>query len=140
MAQADVISLHAPLTPQTFHLFNADLLARIKPKAIPINTSRGALIDTTALITALKEERIGGVGLDVYELEERVFYRDLSNKVLTDDVLTRLLSFQNVLVTGHMGFLTREALAEIAKETLDNVAAFDRGRPLVDEIGLATPG
>jgi D-lactate dehydrogenase len=140
VAQADVISIHAPLTPQTFHLFNADLLARIKPSTILINTSRGALIDTTALITALEDERMGGVGLDVYELEERVFYRDLSDKVLTDDVLARLLSFKNVLVTGHMGFLTREALAEIAKETLDNLTAFDRREPLVGEIGLATPG
>lgn len=133
-AQADVISLHAPLTPKTFHIINATLLARMKPNAILINTGRGALIDTAALITALKEDRIGAVGLDVYEQEAPVFYRDLSDKVLTDDALARLVSFRNVIVTGHMGFLTHEALAEIAKVTLENLTAFDRGQPLVDEI------
>jgi len=133
-AQADVISLHAPLTPATFHLINAGLLARMKPGTILINTGRGALIDTMALVTALKEGRIGGVGLDVYEQEERVFYRDMSDNVLTDEVLARLLSLRNVLVTGHISFLTREALAQIANVTLENLTAFDRGQPLVDEI------
>jgi len=139
-ARADVISLHAPLTPETHHLINADLLARMKPSAMLINTGRGALIDTAALIAALKQERIGGVGLDVYELEEHVFYRDLSDKVLTDDVLALLLNFRNVLVTGHMGFLTHEALAAIAMATLENLAAFDRGQPLVDEIKCLSTG
>ena len=133
-AQSDVISLHLPFTPKSFHLVNGALLARMKPTAVLINTGRGALIDTAALINALKDERIGGVGLDVYEQEERVFYRDMSDKVLTDDVLARLLSFRNVIVTSHMGFLTHEALAEIAKATIGNLTAFDRGQPLVDEI------
>lgn len=136
-AQADILSLHAPLTPATLHMINADLLARMKPGAILINTGRGALVDTNALIAALRAGQLGGVGLDVYEQEESFFYSDLSDKVLTDDVLARLLTFHNVLITSHMGFLTREALAEIAETTLASLSAFERHEPLVNEIGPA---
>jgi D-lactate dehydrogenase len=133
-AVADVLSLHAPLTTGAFHLIDAACLARMKPSAIIINTGRGALIDTTALIAALKEGRIGGVGLDVYEQEESVFYKDLSDKILEDDALARLLTFRNVLVTSHIGFLTREAIDEIAATTLASLAAFEHGEKLTCEI------
>jgi D-lactate dehydrogenase len=99
-----------------------------------INTGRGALIDSRALIAALKTGHIGAAGLDVYEEEEGVFFRDLSDKVLQDDVLARLLTFPNVLVTSHQAFLTHEALANIAGTTLENVSAFERGQPLVNEV------
>jgi D-lactate dehydrogenase len=127
-AASDVISLHVPLTPETHHLIDAETLASMKPGAILINTGRGALIDSRALIAALKTGQLGGAGLDVYEEEEGVFFEDLSNRVLQDDVLARLLTFPNVLITSHQGFLTREALAAIAGTTLANVTAFAQGR------------
>jgi D-lactate dehydrogenase len=106
----------------------------MKPVAVLINTGRGALIDTRALIAALKQGRIGAAGLDVYEEEEGVFFRDLSDRGLQDDVLARLLTFPNVLVTSHQAFLTREALANIASTTLANVTAFEHGGPLPNEV------
>jgi D-lactate dehydrogenase len=106
----------------------------MKPSVMLINTGRGALIDTRALIEALKAGRIGSAGLDVYEEEEGVFFKDLSEQVLQDDVLARLLTFPNILVTSHQGFLTREALVNIAETTLANIGAFDRGDPLVNEV------
>lgn len=127
-AASDVISLHVPLTPETHHLIDEGALARMKPGAILVNTGRGALIDSKALIGALKAGQLGGAGLDVYEEEEGVFFQDLSNRVLQDDVLARLLTFPNVLVTSHQGFLTHEALAAIASTTLANVSAFALGR------------
>jgi D-lactate dehydrogenase len=99
-----------------------------------INTGRGALLDTRALIEALKQRRVGAAGLDVYEEEEGVFFQDLSDQVLHDDVLARLLTFPNVLITSHQGFLTREALANIASTTLSSVTAFERGEPLAHEV------
>lgn len=126
-ANADVLSLHVPLNPETHHLVDARALAAMKPGALLVNTGRGALIDSRALIAALKAGRLGGAGLDVYEEEEGVFFQDLSNQVLQDDVLARLLTFPNVIVTSHQAFLTREALAAIAGTTLDNVSAFARG-------------
>ncbi|WP_395664347.1 2-hydroxyacid dehydrogenase [Methylocella sp.] len=134
LAESDVVSLHAPLTKETRHLIDAARLSRMKPGAVLINTSRGALVDTAALIDALKERRLGGVGLDVYEEEAGVFYHDLSNDLLDDDVLARLLMFRNVLVTSHMGFLTREALRDIAEATLGSLSDFEAGRPLAREI------
>jgi D-lactate dehydrogenase len=110
-------------------------LARMKRGVILINTSRGALIDSRALIDALKAGQIGAAGLDVYEEEEGVFFEDLSSQVLQDDVLARLLTFPNVLVTSHQGFFTREALAAIADTTLASVTAFARGEPLVNRVG-----
>jgi len=133
-AESDVISLHIPLTPATHHLIDAGALMAMKPGAMLVNTGRGALIDSRALIAALKSGRLGAAGLDVYEEEEGVFFEDLSNRVLQDDVLARLLTFPNVLITSHQGFLTREALANIAAVTLGNVSAFERGEPLDNEV------
>jgi D-lactate dehydrogenase len=129
-AAADVLSLHVPLTPQTHHLINARALGLMKRGALLVNTGRGALIDTPALVEALKTEQIGGAALDVYEEEEGLFFRDLSDRVIKDDVLARLLTFPNVVVTSHQGFLTHEALAEIAATTLASVTAFEHGEPL----------
>jgi D-lactate dehydrogenase len=134
LEKSDVLSLHLPLSPQTHHLINESAIARMKPGAILINTSRGGLVDTAALIDALKSGQIGGVGLDVYEMEEGVFFHDLSSQQLQDDVLARLMTFPNVLITSHQGFLTREALANIAETTLGNAAAFERGEPLKNEV------
>ncbi len=139
-AAADVISLHLPLTPATRHLIDAATLARTKRGVVVINTSRGGLVDTRALIAALKTGHVGAAGLDVYEEEEGLFFRDLSDQVLQDDVLARLLIFPNVLITAHQGFLTSEALANIATATLANVSAFEQGAPLVNEIGAAEVG
>ncbi|AKT38777.1 2-hydroxyacid dehydrogenase [Chondromyces crocatus] len=132
--QADILSLHVPLTPATHHLIDASALARMKSGSLLINTGRGALIDSRALIDALKVGRIGGAGLDVYEEEEGVFFQDLSSQVLKDDTLARLLTFPNVLITSHQGFLTREALGAIARTTLESVEAFERGEPLVNAV------
>ncbi|MBZ4421317.1 2-hydroxyacid dehydrogenase [Myxococcus sp. RHSTA-1-4] len=133
-ATSDVISLHVPLTPGTHHLVDAAALARMKKGVVLINTGRGALIDSRALLAALKSGHIGGAGLDVYEEEEGVFFQDLSGQVLQDDVLARLLTFPNVLVTSHQAFLTHEALANIAETTLASVRAFEQGEPLVNEV------
>jgi D-lactate dehydrogenase len=130
--QCDVISLHTPLTPETRHLIGRESLSLIKPGALLINVSRGALIDTSALIQALKSGRLGGVGLDVYEEEEGIFFEDLSNQVLQDDVLARLLTFPNVLVTAHQGFLTHEALSEISRVTVANINASERGEAFLE--------
>ncbi|MFZ5480290.1 MAG: 2-hydroxyacid dehydrogenase [Myxococcota bacterium] len=132
--EASVVSLHVPLTPATHHLIDAEALAAMRRGVMLINTGRGALIDTRALVAALKSGRVGAAGLDVYEEEEGVFFRDLSNRVLQDDVLARLLTFPNVLVTAHQGFLTVEALANIARVTLRNVSAFERGEALANEV------
>jgi D-lactate dehydrogenase len=130
LAASHIVSLHAPLTPKTHHMLDRRRLGLMPPGTVLINTSRGGLIDTEALIDAVKEGRFCGVGLDVYEKEDALFYRDLSNEILTDDDLARLTTFKNVIVTSHMGFLTREALQEIADTTLGNLSAFAAGRPL----------
>jgi D-lactate dehydrogenase len=132
LASSDVISLHVPLTPETHHLVNAATLARMKPGAYLINTSRGKLVDTTSLIQALKSGHLGGVALDVYEEEEGLFFEDLSGEVLQDDDLSRLLTFPNVLITAHQGFLTHEALSEIARVTVDNVGRLQSGDAFLD--------
>ncbi len=121
LKKSDIVSLHAPLMPETNRLINAQSLAMMKEGAYLINTSRGKLIETRALIEALKNGRLGGVALDVYEEEEGVFFEDLSDRLLEDDELTRLISFPNVLVTSHQAFLTREALTEIARVTVQNL-------------------
>jgi D-lactate dehydrogenase len=131
LAESDVVSLHCPLTPKTRHLIDAAALAQLKPGALLLNTSRGAVIDTAAVIDALKSRRLGGLGLDVYEEEADLFFRDLSSEVLQDDVFARLLTFPNVVITGHQGFFTEEALTAIARTTLDNVERFEAtGKPL----------
>lgn len=127
-AESDVISLHVPLIPQTYHLVNEAALALMKPGVVLINTSRGALVDASALIKALKQGRIGAAGLDVYEEEAGVFFQDLSGHVLQDDVLARLLTFPNVIITSHQAFLTKEALGNIAETTLGNVKGFIEGK------------
>lgn len=131
---SDIISLNVPLTPETRHLINENSLARMKRGVMLINTGRGALIDTKALIAALKTGHIGSAGLDVYEEEDGIFFSDLSNEVLQDDVLARLMTFPNVLVTAHQGFLTREALDNIASTTLENISAFAQGKPLENAV------
>lgn len=133
-AESDVITLHVPLTPSTHHLIDAEALATMKTGVMLINTSRGGLVDSRALIAGLKSGRIGSAGLDVYEEEEGLFFRDLSDQVLQDDVLARLLMFPNVIVTAHQAFLTHEALENIATTTLDNVTAFEQGRVLVNRV------
>jgi D-lactate dehydrogenase len=131
-AQSDVISLHSPLTPETHHMVSEPSLAAMKRGAYLVNTSRGKLIDTAALIEALKAGRIGGVALDVYEEEEGVFFEDHSDRVLADDELARLLTFPNVLITAHQAFLTREALGEIARVTTENLQRFAAHQPFLD--------
>jgi len=126
LAESDVITLHCPLTPQTRHLINEVALAKVKPGVMLLNTGRGALIDTPAVVKALKAGRIGHLGLDVYEEEEGVFFEDQSASGVKDDVLARLLTFPNVLITGHQAFLTREALRNIADTTLANVTRFEK--------------
>ncbi len=132
--QAHILSLHVPLTPATRHLIDRAALERMRRNVILINTGRGALIDSPALIAALKTGHIGGAGLDVYEEEEGIFFHDLSNRVLQDDVLARLLTFPNVIVTAHQAFLTHEALANIAETTLSSVSAFEQGGPLPNQV------
>ena len=131
LATSDIVSMHLPLTPQTHHLFNAESVRQLKPGAMLVNTSRGKLIDTTAVIDALKQGRLGGLAIDVYEEEEGVFFEDLSGQVLQDDELSRLLTFPNVLITAHQAFLTREALGEIARVTVENVVRQSRGEPFL---------
>ncbi|HWO23489.1 MAG TPA: 2-hydroxyacid dehydrogenase [Kofleriaceae bacterium] len=133
-ARADIVSLHVPLTPATHHMIDAAALLRMKRGVVLINTGRGALIDSRALIQALKTGHVGAAGLDVYEEEEGVFFEDLSDRVLQDDVLARLLTFPNVIVTAHQGFFTREAITAIATTTLASVAAFERGEPLIHQV------
>jgi D-lactate dehydrogenase len=135
-AQSHVISLHCPLTPQTRHLVNAQSLARMRPGVVIINTGRGPLIDTSAVIPALKSGQLGALALDVYEEEEGVFFEDLSGAFLADDQLARLLSFPNVLVTSHQAFFTREAITAIAETTLGNLDDFAAGRPCPNLVGI----
>jgi len=129
LRESRIISLHCPLTPQTRHLINPQSLASLQPGAMLINTGRGALVDTPALIDALKSGQLGYLGLDVYEEEAQIFFEDRSDLPLQDDVLARLLTFPNVIVTAHQAFLTREALAAIAATTLENIARWAAGNP-----------
>ena len=130
MSTAHLLSFHCPLTPATRHLLDAAAIARAPRGMLVVNTSRGALIDTPALIDALKSGQIGGVALDVYEQEAAIFFEDLSDQIVQDDVFQRLLTLPNVLVTGHQAFLTEEALSHIARATLDNVDALETGAEL----------
>lgn len=129
-AQSDIISLHLPLTPKTRHMIDDKALTSMKRGVMLINTGRGALIDTKALIQGLKSGHVKAAGLDVYEEEEGVFFHDLSDQVLNDDVLARLLTFPNVLMTSHQGFLTHEALHNIAQVTLENIREFESAKKL----------
>jgi D-lactate dehydrogenase len=133
---ADIITLHCPLTPRTRHLIDARALARAKPGLMLVNTSRGGVVDTPAVIRALKSGRLGSLAIDVYEEEEGLFFRDLSEQVITDDVFARLLTFPNVLITAHQAFFTREAVRNIAETTIANLTAFERGA--VDPANVVT--
>lgn len=134
LQQSDVISLHCPLNEQTKYLINQQTIGMMKEAVMLINTSRGALIDTAAVIDAMKSGKIAYLGLDVYEQEEKLFFNDLSENVIQDDMIMRLLSFPNVLITAHQGFFTEEALTQIARITLENIDAFEAGRPLVNVV------
>ena len=132
--ESDVLSLHCPLTEETKHIVNHDTMKMMKSDAVIINTGRGALIDSKALVHALKHGHIGGIGMDVYEEESRYFFSDWSTDIMTDDVLARLLTFPNVIITGHQAFLTTNALKNLADTTLQNIRAFLRGEELVNEV------
>ncbi|MFD2516438.1 2-hydroxyacid dehydrogenase [Salinimicrobium flavum] len=131
---SDIISLHCPLTPDTYHIINKESIRKMKNGIMLINTSRGALIDSKAVIEGLKQEKISYLGLDVYEEEADLFFEDLSSKVIQDDVFMRLLSFNNVLITGHQAFFTSNALEKIAGVTLENVREFGEGTSLQNEV------
>ena len=133
-ARADIISLHCPLTPETRYIINAETLSRAKRGALLINTSRGGLIDTEAVIEALKSGQLGGLAIDVYEQEADLFFRDLSGTIITDDVFQRLLSFPNVIVTGHQAFFTQEAITTICETTINSINEFAAGQRLSNEI------
>jgi D-lactate dehydrogenase len=133
LAKSDIVSLHLPLTKESYHLLNAETISQMKKGAYLINTSRGKLVDSTAVIDALKTQHLGGVALDVYEEEEGVFFEDHSATALQDDVLSRLLTFPNVLVTSHQAFLTEEALRAIAETTIDSINRFISGKEISTE-------
>jgi len=133
---SDIISLHCPLTPETYHLINDQALAQMKNGVMLINTSRGALINAEAATKALKSGKIGYLGLDVYEQESDLFFENLSEQVIQDDVFQRLLTFPNVLITGHQAFFTQEALINIAETTLANITDFEQNRPCVNEVSI----
>jgi D-lactate dehydrogenase len=131
LAESDIVTLHCPLTPDTRHFIDAGAIAAMKPGVMLVNTSRGAVIDTRAVIAGLKDGRIGHLALDVYEEEDALFFLDHSADVIRDDVFARLLTFPNVLITGHQAFFTREALTAIAETTIANIDAFaTTGQPL----------
>lgn len=134
MSASDIISLHCPLMPQTYHIINEASLNWLKPGAMVINTSRGGLIDTKAIIQAIKTGRVGYLGIDVYEQEENLFSEDWSNSIVQDDDIERLQSFNNVVITAHQGFFTREALTNIARTTLTSLDQFSRGESCEYEI------
>lgn len=135
-ARSDIISLHCPLNADTYHLINSRTLSIMKDRVFIINTSRGALIDSEALIDGIKSGKVGGAGLDVYEEESEFFYEDLSESVLHDDILARLIAMPNVLVTSHQAFLTREALRRIAEITLGNLRDYFDGKELENAVKI----
>ncbi len=134
LATSDVVTLHCPLTPETHHLIDAAAVGKMKTGVMLINTSRGGLVDTQAVVDGLKDGRIGYLGLDVYEEEADLFFEDLSDQVIQDDVFSRLLTFPNVIVTGHQAFFTRNALEQIAEVTAANLDGLEAGVPLETEI------
>jgi D-lactate dehydrogenase len=129
LRESHIVTLHCPLVPETHHLVDERAVQQMRPGVMLINTSRGALIDTQAVIQGLKSGHIGSLGLDVYEEEADLFFEDLSNQVIQDDVFTRLLTFPNVLITAHQAFFTRNALESIARQTMRNLSCFERGEP-----------
>lgn len=134
LARSDIISLHCPLTPLTHHLIDAEAVSQMKHGAMLINTSRGAMVDTQAVVDGIKSGAIGHVGLDVYEEEATLFFEDKSDQVIGDDVFERLLTFPNVLVTGHQGFFTSDALTAIAETTMANIVSFEKTGQALHEV------
>jgi D-lactate dehydrogenase len=132
--KSDIISLHCPLTPDNYHMINKETISQMKDKVMIINTGRGKLIDTKDLIVGLKSSKVGSAGLDVYEEEEEYFFEDLSSSLIGDDVLARLLTFPNVLITSHQAFFTKEALTKIANTTLQNIREYFEGKYLENAI------
>lgn len=137
LSRSDVVSLHCPLTPANWHIIDAQALARVKRGSILVNTSRGGLVDTEAAIDALKTGQLGGLAIDVYEQEANLFFQDLSSTIICDDVIQRLVSFPNVIVTGHQAFFTVEAIGQIMQTTIDSISAFEHGEALVNHVPLA---
>lgn len=135
-AGSDIVSLHCPLTPQTHHLVDAAAIARMRDGVVLINTGRGRVVDTRAVIDGLKSGKIGRLGLDVYEEEEQLFFQDLSQTMIGDDLFMRLTTFPNVLITGHQAFFTEEALAEIAGTTIANINAFEATGEALHEVSV----
>ena len=135
LKQSDVISLHCPLTSETKYMINKDSIRNMKEGVYLVNTSRGGLINTDDLIDAMLLKKFGGVGLDVYEEEEGLFYEDRSGEIITDDNLARLMTIPNVLLTSHMGFFTEDAMEAIARTTLENAYALENGLPLKNQVG-----
>jgi D-lactate dehydrogenase len=133
-SRSDILTLHCPLTPETYHMINEDAISKMKTGVMLINTSRGALLDTVAVIEGLKTGKIQYLGLDVYEEEEDLFFEDLSDQMLHDDVFARLLTMPNVVITGHQAFFTVNALEKIAETTLHNLTAFEQGQPLLNAV------
>jgi D-lactate dehydrogenase len=136
LGAADIVSLHCPLVPENYHLINATTLAHLKPGAMLINTSRGALLNTVAVIDAIKAGTVGALGIDVYEREEGLFFQDLSNEIIQDDTFQLLQSFPNVIITAHQGFFTSNALKNIAETTLANIADFSQGQSCPNQVCL----
>ena len=131
---SDIISLHCPLTSENYHLIDDKAIASMKPGVMLINTSRGGLVDTSAMIKGLKSSHIGYLALDVYEQESSLFFEDLSGKIIQDDIFERLLTFPNVIITGHQAFFTEDALENIAETTLANITSFDRSKVCDNQI------
>ncbi len=134
LAKSDILSLHCPLTPETHHIINKKTLEKMKKGAMLINTSRGKLVDTSAVIESLKEDHLGSLGIDVYEQEEKLFFRDLSEVIIRDDQIARLMLFPNVLITAHQGFFTKESLEEITRITLKNFDDYENKRESENEV------
>jgi D-lactate dehydrogenase len=134
LAQSDIITLHCPLTPENKYMIDANALRKMRDGVMLINTSRGALLNTVAVIDALKSGRVSYLGLDVYEEEEHIFFEDRSGLIISDDVFSRLLTFPNVIVTGHQAFFTREAVENIAATTIGNITSFESGQSLGNQI------
>lgn len=134
---SDIISLHCPLTPETFHLINEAAIAQMKPHVMLINTSRGAVLDTKAVIKGLKQKKIGYLGIDVYEEEEHLFFENLSDDIIQDDTFARLQTFPNVVITGHQAFFTKEAVSHIAETTLENLSQFEKANTVLYPVSSA---
>jgi D-lactate dehydrogenase len=133
-SQSDIITLHCPLTPENHHLINKEAIAQMKSHVMLINTSRGALIDTGAVITALKSSKVSALGIDVYEQESELFFEDRSDRIMQDDTFARLMTFPNVIITGHQAFFTEDAMRSIAEVTLTNITEIEQKQPCENEI------